>query len=116
MIETKKVNKPKKVITPESPKNNLVQGKDFQKLQKTAKKLGAKSLDYSKRKNYKYMVDFMNKKIHFGSTKTEDFITHKDQVLRDKYLNKAKKIKNKDGQFTYQNPDYPNYWTVQLLN
>ena len=109
VTETKKVNKPKKVIPQEPLKNNLVQGKDFQKLQKTAKKPGAKSLDHSKRKNYKYMVDFMNKKIHFGSTKTEDFITHKDQVLRDKYLNKAKKIKNKDGEFTYQNPDYPNY-------
>ena len=116
VIETKKVNKPKKVISQEPPKDNLVQGKDFLKLQKKAKKLGAKSLDYSKRKNYKYMVDFMNKKIHFGSAKIEDFITHKDQVLRDKYLNKAKKSKNKDGQFTYQNPDYPNYWSVKLLN
>ena len=116
VIETKKVNKPKKVIPQEPPKNNLVQGKDILKLQKTAKKLGTKSLDYSKRKNYKYMVDFMNKKIHFGSTKTEHFITHKDQVLRDKYLNKAKKIKNKDGQFSYQNPDYPNYWSVKHLN
>ena len=33
----------------------LVEGEEFKKLQKQAKKLGAKSLDYSKRKNNKYL-------------------------------------------------------------
>lgn len=37
------------------------------KLQKSAKKLGAKSLDYSKRKNNKYFVALENgKKVHFA--------------------------------------------------
>ena len=62
------------------------------------------------------MVEFHGKKIHFGSAKTEDFITHKDSARREKYFNKAKKISNKDGQPTYQNPSYPNYWSVELLN
>ena len=62
------------------------------------------------------MVEYNNKKIQFGSANSEDFITHKDPVRRDKYLTKAKKITNKDGLLTYQIPSYPNYWSVNLLN
>ena len=115
-IEDSPIIKPEKVISKEPPQKYLVQGNDFKKLQKKAKKLKAKSLDYSKRKNYKYMVEYDDKKIHFGSAKTEDFIAHKDPVRRDKYLTKAKKITNKDGQLTHQIPSYPNYWSVKLLN
>ena len=42
--------KPKKVISKDPSQNYLVQGDDFKKLQKKAKKLGASSLDYSKEK------------------------------------------------------------------
>ena len=115
-IEGSPIIKPKKVISKNSPQNFLAQGDDFKKLQKKAKKLGADSLQYSKRKNYKYLIEYDNKKIHFGSANTEDFITHKDPVRRDKYLTKAKKISNKDGQLTHQIPSYPNYWSVNLLN
>ena len=115
-IKTSSYDKPKKVISKDSPQKYPLQGDDFKKLQKKAKKLGASSLDISQRKNYKYMVEYNNKKIHFGSANTEDFITHKDPVRRDKYLTKAKKISNKDGQLTHQIPSYPNYWSVKLLN
>ena len=108
--------KPKKVITKDNPQNYLAQGDNFKKPQKMAKKLGSSSLDYSKRKNYKYIIEYDNKKIHFGSPNTEDYLTHKDPVGREKYLTKAKKISNKDGQLTYQIPSYPNYWSVKLLN
>ena len=50
----------KKATTKDNPKKTL---------QKKAKKLGAKYLDYSKRKNNKYIVEYEGKKIHFGSTK-----------------------------------------------
>ena len=115
-IEGSPIIKTKKVISNDPPQNYLVQGDDFKKLQKKAKKLGASSLDYSKRKDYKYIIEYDNKKIHFGSANTEDYLTHKDPVRRDKYLTKAKKISNKDGQLTYQIPSYPNYWSVKLLN
>ena len=62
------------------------------------------------------MIEYNGKKIHFGSVNSEDFITHKDPDRRDKYLTKAKKITNKDGQLTYQIPSYPNYWSIKLLN
>ena len=46
----------------------LVKGKEFKKLTKKAKKLGAKFLDYSTRKNNKYVATRSSgKKIHFGS-------------------------------------------------
>ena len=109
-------DKPKKLIPKDTPQNYLVQGDDFKKLQKKAKKLGATTLDVSQRKNNKYMVEYDNKKIHFGSANTEDFITRKDPVRRDKYLTKAEKITNKDGQLTHLLPSYPNYWSVKLLN
>ena len=108
--------KPKKVMSQNSPQNFLVQGDDFKKLPKKAKKLGADVLQYSKRKNYKYLIECNNKKIHFGSANTEDFITHHDPVRRDKYLSKAKKITDKDGRLTHKLPFYPNYWSVKLLN
>ena len=113
---TKSIKKSKKPIQKDSPQKYLLKGDDSKRLQKKAKKLGATTLDYSKRKNNKYMVEYNGKKIHFGSVNTEDFINHKDPDRRDKYLTKAKKITNKDGQLTQQLPTYPNYWSIKLLN
>ena len=107
---------PNKSISQKITQKYLVQEADFKKLQKKAKKLGANSLDYSKRKNLKYMVEYNGKKIHFGSAKTEDYLTHHDQVRREKYLNKAKRITDKDDRLTHELPFYPNYWSVNLLN
>ena len=109
-------DKPKKLIQKDSPSKYLLQGDDFKRLQKKAKKLGAKSLDVSQRKKNKYMVEYDNKKIHFGSANSEDYLNHKDPVRRDTYLTKAKKITNKDGQLTHLSPSYPNYWSIKLLN
>ena len=110
---TKPIKDKKKVATKDTPKKTLVEGDDFKKLQKRSKKLGAKYLYYSKRK---YVVEYEGKKIHFGSTKYEDYLIHKDKDRRDKCLVKAKKITNKNGDFTYDSPSYPNYWSVKLLN
>ena len=70
----------------------VVTGEEFKKLQRKAKRLGAKSLDLSNRKNNKYVVEYDGKKIHCGSIKYGDFLIHKDKVRRDKYLARAKKI------------------------
>ena len=98
------------------PKTYILEGKDFKRLVKNAKKLGAESLDYSTRKNNKYMATLPSgKKIHFGSPKYEDFTIHKNKERRDKYLARATKIKNKKGELTYTNPESSNYWSVNLL-
>ena len=115
-LQDSPIIQPKKSISKESPQKYLAQGANFKKLQKKAKKLGADSLQYSKRKNHKYMVEYNDKKIHFGSAKTEDYLTHHDLVRREKYLNKTKRITDKDGRLTHELPFYPNYWSVNLLN
>ena len=88
---------------------------DLKKLQRKAKKLGAKSLDYSNRKNNEYVVEYEGKKIHFGFSNYEDYLIHKDKERRDKYLARAKKITNKNGDVTYESTSYPNDWSVNLL-
>ena len=94
----------------------ILEGPDFNRLTKNAKKLGAESLDYSTRKNNKYMVTLPGgKKVHFGSPKYSDFTIHKDKERRDKYLSRAMKIKNKKGELTYTNPESINFWSVNLL-
>ena len=55
------------------------------------------------------------KNLHFGSSKYPDFLIHKDKERKDKYLARAKKIKNKKGELTYENPESANYWSVNLL-
>ena len=94
----------------------ILTGQDFKILTKSAKKLGAESLDYSKRKNNKYMATLPGgKKVHFGSPKYPDFTIHKDKERRDKYLSRAMKIKNKKGELTYTNPESSNFWSTRLL-
>ena len=62
---------------------NIVQGEAFRKLKKKAKRLGAKSLDYSKRRDMKYTVTLeTGKKINFGSAKYEDYLIHKSKILK----------------------------------
>ena len=96
--------------------DNVLTGSDFEELVSKAKDLGAVSLDYSTRKNNKYMVKLSDgKKVHFGSPKYEDFLVHKDEKRRDKYLARAKKIKDKNGELTYTNPESPNFWAINLL-
>ena len=102
-----------KPIKPKKPKKTLVKEEDFKRLQKKAKKLGATSLDYSKRKNKKYMVEYNGKKIHFSSINTEDYIIHKDPDRRDKYLTKAMKITTK---MVKQLTSFPHIQIIGLSN
>ena len=94
----------------------ILVGEEFDKLIDKAKDLGAESLDYSSRKNNKYMVTLPSgKKVHFGSPKYEDYTIHKDKERRDKYRARATKIKNKKGELTYTKPESSNFWSVNLL-
>ena len=91
----------------------VVTGKEFKKLTEKAQKLGAKSLDNSTRK---YVATLSSgKKIHFGSSQYPDYLIHKDKERKERYLARAKKIKNKQGELTYTNPESSNFWSVNLL-
>ena len=107
---------PEKEESSDDDDKYVVKGKDFQKLSKKAKKLGAESLDYSKRKNNKYVVKLPSgKNLHFGSSQYPDFLIHRDNERKEKYLSRAMKIKNKKGELTYENPESANFWSVNLL-
>ena len=110
------ITKSNKTISQKISQKNLVPESELRKLRKKAKTLGADYLDYSRGKYYKYVVEYNNKKIHFGSINTDDYINHHDHKQREKYLNKVKKIRNKDGKLTYKLPTSPNYWSVNLVN
>ena len=58
---------PNKTISQKIRQKNLIPESDLRKLRKKAEILDADSFDYSKRKNYKYVVEYNGKKIHFGS-------------------------------------------------
>ena len=105
-----------KTISQKISEKNILPETELRKLRRKAKSLGGDNLNYSGRKNYKYVVEYNDNKIHFGSPKTDDYINHQDKKLREKYLNRVKKIRNKDGELTYKLPTFSNYWTVKLLN
>ena len=76
------------------------------------KSLVLNSLIIQHEKNNKYMATLPSgKKVHFGSPNYPDYTIHKDKDRRDKYLARAKKIKNKQGELT----ESSNYWSVHLL-
>lgn len=117
-------NKPKVEKTDEEDKGvikqevvkKVVTGEAFKKLEKKSKKkLGDTSLGYSNRVNNKYVVEYDGKKKHFGSIKKDDFLIHGVEKKREKYLERVKKITNKDGEYTYEIPRYSNFWCVNLL-
>ena len=105
-----------KAISKKISEKNLLPETELRKLRRKARSIGGDNLNYSGRKNYKYVVEYNDNKIHFGSPKTDDYINPQDKKLREKYLNRVKKIKNKDGELTYKLPTSPNYWAVKLLN
>ena len=43
------------------------------------------------------------------------FNEHNDLKRRESYLKRALNIKNKKGQYTWNNPNYPNFYAVHLL-
>ena len=51
-----------KTISQKISQKNLIPESELRKLRKKAKTLGADSLDYSRRKNYKYVVEYNDKR------------------------------------------------------
>ena len=96
-----------KTISQKISQKNLIPESELRKLRKKAKTLGADSLDYSRRKNYKYVVEYNDKKIHFGSINTEDYINHHDHKQREKYLNKVKKNEKQRWKINLQITNFP---------
>ncbi len=73
----------------------------------------------------KLMVDVNGKRLYFGATGYEQYkdktgllnpdTNHLDKTRRNRYLMRAKNIKDKEGNLTYLDPESPNYHAVNIL-
>ena len=82
-----------------------------------AKRQGIKGeINISSRLHKKYQITLPDGKIiHFGQRGYSDYIEHKDPERRQRYLARAKKIKDKNGKLTANDPLSPNYYAIRLL-
>ena len=77
---------------------------------------------------YKYSVYVKKngkiRKINFGNRKYQQYrdkgghykhLNHGDKERRDRYLKRAKGIKNKEGKLTWKDRNTSNYWSVHYL-
>lgn len=85
------------------------------RLKKRALALGATDLMKSTRKNKKWMVKYNNKLIHFGDLRYQDFTQHKNLNRKKSYLKRAKGIRDKQGNLTYNNKNKSNFWAIRIL-
>ena len=81
----------------------------------------------STRKGKKYMVKTKSGKwLHFGSSEMQQYkdstglglythLNHNNKERRKRYLARAKGIKNKKGELTWNNPESANYFSVKFL-
>jgi len=81
----------------------------------------------STRKGKKYsVITPSGKKIHFGASGMEQYkdstglglyshLDHGDKERRKRYLARAKGIKDKNGNLTWNNKESPNYYSVKYL-
>ena len=67
-----------------------------------------------KTKKYKITLDD-GKVVHFGHPDYADFLDHKDNERRARYLARATKIRDKAGKLTANNKHSPNYYSIHLL-
>ena len=57
----------------------------------------------------------MERKFISGHHNIQIFLIHKDKERKERYLTRAKKIKNKQGELNYTNTESANFWSVNLL-
>ena len=84
----------------ERPAKNVVTGKDFAKLTKKARKLGAESLDFSPRKYNKYVATLqMDRKFILVPPNIQIFLSIKIMLEKRDILREQRKLKTKGVNF-----------------
>lgn len=94
----------------------IVTEKYFDRLRRKAILLyRAKNL-VSTRQDKKYVVTLPNdKKNHFGHPCYKDYLIPGDEERRFRYQQRASRINEKEGNFTYNDRNSPNVWSYHLL-
>ena len=84
----------------ERPAKNVVTEKDFAKLTKKARKLGAESLDFSPRKNNRYVATLqMDRKFILVPPNIQIFLSIKIMLEKRDILREQRKLKTKGVNF-----------------
>jgi hypothetical protein len=83
-----------------------------------------------KKSNHKYkkysVTTPKGKNIHFGDTRYQQYkdstgldmyshLDHLDKQRRERYLTRAKGIKDKSGKLTWKDPESSNYYSIRFL-
>ena len=85
----------------ERPAKNVVTEKDFAKLTKKARKLGAESLDFSPRKNNRYVATLqMDRKFILVPPNIQIFLSIKLMLEKRDILREQRKLKTKGVNFS----------------
>jgi hypothetical protein len=90
-----------------------------------SKKIGKYTYFLSEKKNKKLKVKINNNWIHFGDNRYQHFkdktelldpeLNHSDNERRKRYLSRASKILDKEGNLTANNPESPNFHAIKIL-
>jgi hypothetical protein len=88
-------------------------------------KIGNYIYQKSNRKDKKLYTIVNGKAVHFGNINYEHYkdktglldkkLNHLDRDRQKSYLARAKGIKDKNGKFTYKDPNSPNYHSYNIL-
>ena len=85
------------------------------KLYNKAIQLGATDFGVSMMKNKRFYIIFNNKKINFGSRFGRTFIDHKNKKIRDAWIARHSKIKNRRGDYVIYDKYSPAFWSRHIL-
>jgi len=72
-------------------------------------------LKRSTRAGKKYSVEYLGKTIYFGARGMSDYTIHRDKKRRDRYLARARKIRDGDGNLTHNDKTRSNFWSINIL-
>jgi hypothetical protein len=88
-------------------------------------KIGDYEYQISNKKNKKLMTIVDGKKVHFGDKNMQHYhdktelldksLNHGDEKRKEKYLKRAKGIKNKNGDLVYNDPRSANFHSINIL-
>lgn len=118
------VKQPKKIV---EIIKKFYEGKGVNKDGYKTIKIGKHNYTYyiSDKPNKKLMTIVNDKKIYFGDSKYQHFrdktgllpmeLSHFDNARRNRYIKRATNIKDKNGNYTYLNPESPNFHAVHIL-
>ena len=88
---------------------------NMQRLRAKAMELGALDFGISDRKDKKFYVLYNGRVINFGSKQGKTFIDHGDEKIKNAWIARHSKIKNKEGELVINLKTSPSYWSRKIL-